>query len=96
MFDTGFIIMLRFNRLAVYAVVWLAAGLLLDRTGTIPFSKNLWSLSFCFGMSGVTSLLWVMLYVVDPHGPLHGGHNVFFNTHVRSILTVLWHFKGTG
>ena len=55
-------------RLLSWAAVWLAAGLLLDRTGAIPFSKQMWSLSFCLGMSAVSTVLWVLLYLLVDGG----------------------------
>lgn len=56
------------TRLLSWAAVWLAAGLLLDRTGAIPFSKQMWSLSFCLGMSAVSTVLWVLLYLLIDGG----------------------------
>ena len=49
------------TRLVCWAGVWLAMGFGLDRTGLIPFSKNLWSLSFCFGMRWVRPPLLLFL-----------------------------------
>ena len=55
-------------RLLAWAAAWLATGLLLDRTGAIPFSKQMWSLSFCLGMSAVSTVLWVLLYLLIDGG----------------------------
>eukprot|EP01052_Picozoa_sp_SAG31_P038169 SAG31_NODE_5049_length_2776_cov_8.966754_2_plen_430_part_00 len=53
-------------RLPIWGIVFCSAGLLLDLTGAIPLSKNLWSLSFCLWTSGLACLgLTVLFLLID-------------------------------
>lgn len=61
----------KINRLIIYSVVYAAVGLLLDKLGLIPISKNMWSLSFCLWTSGVSSALLCLLYLLIDH-PTYG------------------------
>jgi hypothetical protein len=58
-------------RLLSWGLGWLLAGVVLDRTGWIPISKTMWSISYCFAMSGVATLLLLLFFLmVDANSPM--------------------------
>jgi hypothetical protein len=58
-------------RLLSWGLGWLLTGVVLDRTGWIPISKTMWSISYCFAMSGVATLLLLLFFLmVDANSPM--------------------------
>ena len=56
------------RRLAGWSGLWLGVAIILDSTGAIPYSKNLWSLSFCLGTSGIATVLLLFFFLAVDAG----------------------------